>query len=258
MISEPLKAYLLVHAEVEADTAMPRLATEAMHSAELVVAMSAFKHRALDYAQVLLPIAPFTETAGTFVNIEGRAQSFNGVVAPRGQARPAWKVLRVLGNLLQLDGFGYESIEEVRNELGLQTGEIQNRLGNEAAADQQILSRRDGAGAQANTLERIGEVPIYHTDGIVRRAHSLQLTRDAHVDSVWMNASMIERLGLRQGDRVRVAQDGGEAILICQRDDRLPDDCVRVAAATEATMQLGAAYGALQVERLSTSAEVSS
>jgi NADH-quinone oxidoreductase subunit G len=79
-----------------------------------VVALTAFKDAAADFADVLLPIAPFTETSGTFVNAEGRVQSFHGVVKPLGDARPAWKVLRVLGNLLGLQGFEQTSSEEVR------------------------------------------------------------------------------------------------------------------------------------------------
>ena len=134
MIEKPLKAYFLLHAEVEMDSALPRAATAAMHAAELVVAMSSFKHHALDYAQVLLPIAPFTETAGTFVNLEGRAQPFNGVVPPLGDTRPGWKVLRVLGNLLQLDGFDYETIDDVRDDMATGTGDVASRLSNDAHA----------------------------------------------------------------------------------------------------------------------------
>jgi NADH-quinone oxidoreductase subunit G len=257
MIENPLKAYFLLHTEVELDSAVPRAATAAMHAAELVVAMSPFKHRALDYAQVLLPVAPFTETAGTFVNIEGRAQQFNGVVPPLGDTRPAWKVLRVLGNLLRLDGFAYETIEDVRTDMAAEVGDVASRLNNGAGSAQPAVER--GAGSpQGTALERIAEVPIYHTDGIVRRAPSLQLTRDADVSGAWMNGRLMERLQLQPGDRLCVTQDGGEAILVCQRDDRLPDDCVRVAAANEAAMQLGAPYAALTVERVSSTAEISS
>ena len=114
MLSEPLKAYLLLGVEAELDTHNPQQSVAAMKSAELVVAMSPYQHMATDYAQVMLPIAPFTETAGTFVNTEGAVQGFQGVVRPLGEARPAWKVLRVLGNLLALQGFDYDSAEEVR------------------------------------------------------------------------------------------------------------------------------------------------
>jgi NADH-quinone oxidoreductase subunit G len=106
----------------------PALALAALKQAEMVVALSAFKHGA-DYADVLLPIAPFTETSGTFVNAEGRAQTFNGVVRPLGETRPGWKVLRVLGSILGLKGFEFETAEEVRD-AALGTGDLTARLSN--------------------------------------------------------------------------------------------------------------------------------
>ena len=113
MLAQPLKTYLLLGVEAELDTYDPQQAVAAMKSAELVVAMSPYQHKATDYAHVLLPIAPFTETSGSFVNAEGRLQSFHAVVKPLGETRPAWKVLRVLANLLGLEGFGFESSQEV-------------------------------------------------------------------------------------------------------------------------------------------------
>jgi NADH-quinone oxidoreductase subunit G len=268
MIEHPLKAYLLLHTEVELDMSLPRLATAAMHSAELVVAMSPFKHQALDYAQVLLPVAPFTETAGTFVNIEGRSQTFQGVVAPLGETRPAWKVLRVLGNLLHLDGFDFETVDDVRREIIAVSGEPAARLDNrlDDSAVKAALNRTaavDGSnengvghtgiertGIERISVERIGEVPIYRVDGIVRRAPALQKTRDAQVDRVSMHGALIEKLGLGPGDRVRVRQQGGEAVFDFDRDDRLPPGCVRVATAIAAASSLGAAFGAMTVERV--------
>ena len=268
MIERPLNAYLLLHTEVELDTSLPRLATAAMHSAELVVAMSPFRHQALDYAQVLLPVAPFTETAGTFVNIEGRSQTFQGVVPPLGETRPAWKVLRVLGNLLHLEGFGFESVDDVRDEIKVVAGEPADRLANtmDMSAVKAALNRTAAVNAALKTtpvinnaadssieqiaVERIGEVPIYQVDGIVRRAPALQQTRDAQVDRVSMHGGLIEKLDLRPGDRVRACQHGGEAVLDFDRDDRLPVGCVRVATAIDATCELGAAFGEMTVERV--------
>ncbi|MEO8600484.1 MAG: NADH-quinone oxidoreductase subunit NuoG, partial [bacterium] len=112
----PRKAYLLLNAEPAFDCANPQAAAAALKQAQMVVVMSAFKH-ALDYADVLLPIAPFTETSGSYVNCEGRVQSFNGTVKPLGETRPGWKVLRVLGNLLDIPDFNYESSEVIRDEI---------------------------------------------------------------------------------------------------------------------------------------------
>jgi NADH-quinone oxidoreductase subunit G len=221
----------------------PRAAMGAMHQAELVVALSAYQHQAADYAHVMLPIAPFSETAGTFLNTEGRAQSFHGVVQPLGEARPAWKVLRVLGNLLGVAGFDYQSAEEVRAEvLGVDNKNI-NKIN--------ILREYPSlAGGSAGALQRIAETPIYAADAIVRRAPSLQKTRDAQPPLASMNRAMMHRLGLREGDRVRVTQGGGEAIVGYAVDDRLPADCIRLAQACEATAQLGAASLEITVERV--------
>ena len=254
MIENPLKAYLLLHSEVEFDSALPRAALAAMHEADFVVALSPYRHTAMDYAQALLPVAPFTETAGTYINLEGKVQSFNGVVPPLGDTRPAWKVLRVLGNLLDLDGFGYETIEDVRAELTDTLGDIEGRLGqvSPGEADPSDSAAPDRGGA----VERIGEVPIYHVDGIVRRSEPLQQTRDAAVDCAWMNGELVARFGLQPGDRVRITQGAGEAVLDFARDDRLPDNCVRVAAGSKASAGLGAPFGNVEMQRLPGTVEV--
>src|SRR3989338_5629812 len=109
MTASPRKAYILLNVEPELDMHDPQQAMAAMRAADLVVALSAYKHHATDYADVLLPIAPFTETSGTFVNTEGLVQSFKGAAKPLGETRPAWKVLRVLGNLLDVSEIGRAS-----------------------------------------------------------------------------------------------------------------------------------------------------
>ncbi len=194
MLAQPRKAYLLLHAEMDFDTVDPRAARAAMQSAELVVAMSPFRH-ALDYAQVLLPVSPFTETGGSFVNTEGRVQNFQGVVRPLGETRPAWKVLRVLGTLLELPGFEYDTVEAVRTDCVAAVGDMAARLDNTIQGGPGSVSAGNGRGG----IERIGEVPIYHVDGMVRRAESLQLTRDAQVAVVSLPGGLVDRLGLRQG-----------------------------------------------------------
>jgi NADH-quinone oxidoreductase subunit G len=118
MFAQPRKAYVLLGVEPDLDCHNPQQAVAALKAAALVVALTPFSDGAVrEYADVLLPITPFSETSGTFVNTEGRAQSFNGVVRPFGDARPAWKVLRVLGNLLSLPGFDQASSEQVRDEI---------------------------------------------------------------------------------------------------------------------------------------------
>jgi NADH-quinone oxidoreductase subunit G len=242
MLARPRRGYLLLNAEPELDCHDPRQALAAMRSAEFVVAMSAFRHRALDYAHVLLPIAPFTETAGSFVNTEGRLQSFPGVVRPLGETRPAWKVLRVLGSLLGLSGFELGSAEEVRA-AALRGVDIPARLSNVAAAVSV------GAAASGDAVQRIAEVPIYFADALVRRAAPLQQTADAEAPVAGMPGSLMERLGLREGDLVRVAQDGGETVLPAVLDERVPAGCVRINAAHPLTAELGGMFDAVELSR---------
>ncbi|MEP7073553.1 MAG: NADH-quinone oxidoreductase subunit NuoG [Nitrosospira sp.] len=245
---QPCQAYVLMNLEPELDSYNPQQTMKALDAAELVVMMSAYKSRAVlegNYADVLLPIAPFTETSGTFINTEGRVQSFNGVVAPLADTRPAWKVLRVLGNMLALDGFGYDTPEQVRADI-LPAGSnvsarLNNNLRNFVAGD--IEPARNG-------VQRIGEVPIYQADPIVRRAESLQRTRDAAAPLAWMPGDLMDKLGIRAGDSVRLKQGEGEVQLPAARDDKLPANCVRVAGAHPLTAALGEMFGEVVVERL--------
>ena len=243
MLEVPRRAYLLLNAEPDFDCHDPRMAMKAMGGADIVVALSSYRSFAADYADVLLPIAPFTETSGTFVNCEGRMQSFNGVVKPLGEARPAWKVLRVLGNLMSLPGFDYESTEQVRDEIGTPqavAGRLDNRLNG-------LSPRLDAQGG--DDLQRIADVPIYFSDAIVRRAASLARTRDALPARAWVGAALAQQLGVSAGERVRVRQGDGEALVEIAIDPRLPARCVRLAAAHRHTAALGPMFGAVRIER---------
>jgi len=249
MFVQARKAYVLLNAEPEFDSFNPQTARAALNQAEMVVALSAYKH-GTDYADVLLPIAPFTETSGTFVNCEGRAQSFNGTVRPLGDARPAWKVLRVLGNLLSLPGFEYDTSEAIRAEVlgtdNVAEANLQTRLNNISDVQLQAAAQvADGAGA----IERIADVPIYFADAVVRRATSLQETTDGQAPQAWLSAVLAEKLGVANGDRVNVKQGQGAASLLAAIDRSLPDNVVRVAAAHASTVALGAMFGSVVVEK---------
>jgi NADH-quinone oxidoreductase subunit G len=238
---------VLLNAEPELDSFDPQVAVAALKQAEMVVTLSAYKHGA-DYADVLLPIAPFTETSGTFVNCEGRAQSFNGTVKPMGDARPAWKVLRVLGNLLGLPGFDYDTSEAIRDEV-LGTGEVAEA--NLAARLNNFSDLQPQAAAQTanGTLERIADVPIYFADAVVRRAPSLQETVDGQAPQAWLSAALAAKLGIAAGDRVNLKQGQGAAALAAAIDPSLPENVVRVAASHASTAALGAMFGSIVVEK---------
>ena len=242
MLDAPRQAYVLLHAEPEFDCANPVAARAALDGAELVVVMSPFAHGAT-YADVLLPVAPFTETAGTFVNCEGRAQSFNGVVKPLGETRPAWKVLRVLGSMLGLPGFGFESIDEVRAEIVPAAEAIAGRLSNATSAP---VAR---PATQPAPLERVADVPIYFADPLVRRAESLQMTADAKPPRARVHRSLLEKLGIADGAQVRVRQGRGEAVVAAVADAAVPPGVVRLAAAHPSTCGLEGLSGPVSVER---------
>jgi NADH-quinone oxidoreductase subunit G len=242
MLSQPLKAYVLLHVEPALDLADPLRAARALESADMVVALTAFKSAAQDHADVMLPIAPFSETAGTFVNAEGRAQSFYGVVKPLGETRPAWKVLRVLGTMLDLPGFGFETVEEVRAQALGDVSSLAQRLNNEAALGATPAMSVTG-------LERIADVPIYSTDALVRRAPALQQTVDARAPVVSVSPSVWSQLGLREGDRVRVQVGGGVATLPVRCDTTLAAQAVRVPAGHPATAELGPLFAPVELSK---------
>jgi len=244
LIAQPRKAYVLLGVEPEVDCGDPRAAIAAMKSAEFVVAMSPYQHGALDYAHALLPVSPFTETSGTFVSTEGCVQSFRGVVQPLAETRPAWKVLRVLGNLLGVAGFDYDSSEQVLKD-ALQGADVASRLNNRLTAP--AIGKVEPVG---DGLERIAEVPIYQADAIVRRAASLQKTHDAAPPVAVLSGELCSQLKLRDGDQVRISQGGGTVALPALRDDKLPPNCVRVPAAHPATAALGGMAEPLTIERI--------
>ncbi len=228
------QALVLLNVEPALDCADPRAAAKA----QFVVNLSAWRS---DVGDVLLPIAPFTETAGTFISTEGRVQSFHACTRPLGEARPAWKVLRVLGTMLGRAGFELDTIEQVRDAC-LGGRDVARLLDNGIDAP-------TAAAVRAGGIERIADVPLYFADPLVRRAPSLQKTRDARPPRAWMNARLLGKLGVAEGQPVRVRQGEGSARLAAALDDRLPDGCVRVAAAHAATAELGPMFGALEVEK---------
>ncbi len=249
-VRDPLQACILLGVEPELDCAAPVTTTNALKSAEFVVALSAFQNSALNYAHVILPIAPFTETAGTFVNTEGTVQKFNGVVKPLGEARPAWKIIRVLGNMLGLDGFDQENVDAIRNEIAPDLQAFVNaKLSNEIHNVVITLP------IASTGIERIAEVPIYATDALVRRAASLQKSADAkNAKIAFLSGDIFANLGLVDGADVRIVQGAGVAILKAKCDSTLPSGCARVAAAIAETSALDDSFGAVVVVKISLAA----
>jgi NADH-quinone oxidoreductase subunit G len=183
----------------------------------------------------VLPIVPFTETSGTFVSMEGRAQAFHAVVNPLGEARPGWKVLRMLGTLLEVPGFEFETLEAVRADIGTDLpAKVCASVSNAPAPLSFTLA------PAPNGVERIAEWPLYGTDPLVRRAPSLQRSAQAKAGrTVRMNAATAASLSVAAGGHVRISQGDGETILPVAIDTTLPDQCVRIACSTAEAANLG-------------------
>lgn len=236
-------ALLLLNLEPELDCYDGLRARQVLDKAEFVVSLSSYQGNIPDYADVILPIAPFTETSGTFVNTEGRIQSFKGVVAPLGETRPAWKILRVLGNLFQLEGFEFNSSEEVLSEVISSREQIQNELINRLDDFDINLPSLSGS------VERIGEIPIYQTDPVVRRAPALQATQDATRPLAFASSVLLGKHDIASGETVRIRQGNGEACLTVSVDDNLPENCLRLASGCPSTASLGGMFGEITLEK---------
>jgi NADH-quinone oxidoreductase subunit G len=245
VLSGDRRAVLLMNIEPGADLPNPAQARAALAKAHTVIALSAYKSTdILEVADVILPISTFTETVSTFVNAEGCAQTIQPAVKPLGDSRPAWKVLRVLGGLLDLDGFLFNMPEEV---LGEALGENYcTKLSNQSTAAGLVNVNL----APLSGLERLSDVGIYAGDQIVRRSSALQLTRDARrSNQVGLGQALFNELGLKEGDAVRVTQDGQSVDLPATLEANLAQGAVRISAGTMGSAQLGSMFGPVTVSK---------
>jgi NADH-quinone oxidoreductase subunit G len=234
---------VLLGIEPEADTADPAQTAQALADARVIAITPYLTPLLQATADVVLPVGTFAETSGTFVNLQGDVQSFAGAVPPLGESRPAWKVLRVLGNLTDVDGFDYLDSLEVREQVLAAHAERQpdNTLGKGEAPTPTMGT--DG-------IQRIGGVPIYASDAIVRRSPALQQTPDTWGDKLRLNAATAGALALGQGERVRVTQGAGSAEVTVTIDDGVPNNCVWLPGAVAAAGSLGCSFGEVGVEKL--------
>ena len=243
MFASNLKGYLLLGTEPELDCIDSAAAQQAMNSAEFVVSLSAYVTEAMkDYADVLLPIALSPETSGSVVNTEGRWQNFTAAVPAPGEARPAWKILRVLGNLLDITGFEFMSTEDVQDELKAACEGV------EAQAD--IPWQVPTGQYSEEGLTRISDYPIYSVDPMVRRAAPLQETADARKAAIHASSVTIEKAGLSGEGEARLVQGEQEWVLPLVEDDAIAEGCVYVACGLAETTGLGAGFAPVQLVKV--------
>ncbi len=233
MLDAPRKAYVLLGVEPELDCWDGAAALRAMQSAELVISLSPYAGKG--YAKISLPTAAFAETSGSYVNAEGCWQSFQGATKPFGEARPAWKVLRVLGNLCGVSGFDYTSSEEILADV--QNTVVQVKPDNTADLSKPL----DPLGLDG--LLRVADVPIYAVDALVRRARSLQRSPLVRPVEVRLHPDVADELGIAGREQVQVRQNGVAVDLPLVLDDSIPRGCAWIPAGLNASIALGPAVG---------------
>lgn len=247
MLAKPRKGYLLLNVDPDKDTANSAQAIEAMKQASFVVALSMYRNPVLEeHADVILPMSAFTESAGTYVNTAGIWQSVAGVSQPFASSRPAWKILRVLGNFMHLQGFDYETAEAVKHAV---KAEIEKAAPLVPAA----FMLQDEELAANNRLSRIGEIPLYAVDSLTRHAIPLQEAQavtEGEVAVARLHPETASSLGLSAGSMVDIDQRGHQAKLPAVLDDRVPAGAVWVAGGLDVTASLGDLFGELTISKV--------
>ncbi len=239
VLEKKSKAYLLLNVDPACDFSNPHQARQAMLAAEFVVALTGFMHESIqEYADVILPIGLFAETSGTYINVDLTWQTVRGVVSPIGEARPAWKVLRVLGNLFHVSGFDFDSSEAV-------LGALKDEL-TVASPKTAALFYPESLFKRLDVLDRIGVWPLYRVDAIVRHASALQAS--AAADAVCIRIHPATASALKLGDVATVSQGDIEITLPLQRDERIAKGAVWVANAWPETIDLGHAFAAISIK----------
>ncbi len=238
---QSLRSYILMGVEPELDCADPVQAMASLQQASFVVSMNSYvTDKMLAYSDVILPIASFAETSGTFVGIDGQWQSFSGAVAAKGDSRPGWKVLRVLGNVAKLSNFDYVSSQDVRDE-------VQDQI-NLASPNEK--TNFIPASLESNSdLMLISEVPAYQCDAVTRRSDALQITiENQRVNTVRMNSNEAEKHNVSQAELIVITQGDNSVEMPFEIDNSIADGCIYVAAGVTTTSQLGAGFSNVSVQ----------
>ena len=236
MFNNGMNAFVLLDIEPEFDTANPSVAMKAITDADFVISMTPYVTEEMKaYADVLLPVSPASETSGTFVNAEGTWQSFTGAVTPLADTRPAWKVLRVLGNIFEVEGFDYITSEDVRDEAKQQAGNIDT--------SNKMQWRCPASLAKpVEEISRIGLLPMYAVDSMVRRAEALQQTDDAIPGCVIINAELAKQNNIQDEDNVVVTQNNTKLTLRVHIEDSIPNNCAVIPQGVTGVEEFDAAY----------------
>jgi NADH-quinone oxidoreductase subunit G len=244
LTDQPVKVYYLLNLEPAMDCAYAAKALKTLDQASMVVCLTPFVSSEMQqYADFILPITSLGETSGTFVNTEGKWQSFAAASVPHGAAKPAWKILRVLANLMQLDGFNYVAEHEVLNEIQVLVDGMP-----EYQAPQINLALPQ----HNNELMRIGTWPIYRGDNLVRRAKALQATQfvvEPEINTIKINQKTAQQLQLQHGEAVTATQGESRVTLPLVIDNSLADNVVLLPSGLKETTGFGEAFAAIKLTK---------
>ncbi len=237
-----LKSYVLLGVEPELDCADPNTAMTALKQADCVVSMSSYVTDAmLTYADVILPMATFAESSGTFVSIDGQWQAYAGAVSAKGESRPAWKILRVLANLADLEGFDYVSSQDVSDEVRRHTN---NKLKTVPTA-----YCPDSLSLVSSGVQAISEVPMYQIDSVVRRSMALaQTVENQSVMVARMNLTEAKKHGVSTVETVIVKQDKQTVTMAFEIDAAIANGCVHLPAGVPEMAGFAAAFSFVDIE----------
>lgn len=241
MLSAGLNAFLLLDVEPEFDTANPSVAMKAVNDADFVISMTPYVTEEMKaYADVLLPVSPSSETSGTLVNAEGTWQSFAGAVTPLAETRPAWKVLRVLGNIFEVDGFDFITSEDVRDEAKQHANQLD--ASNPGVTNSTQWRCPSSLAKPSVEVNRIGLLPIYAVDSVVRRSEALQQTDDAIPACVIINAELAKQNNIQDEDNIVVTQNNSKLTLRVHIEDSIPNNCAVIPQGVQGVESFDAAY----------------
>ncbi|MFW0039310.1 MAG: NADH-quinone oxidoreductase subunit NuoG [Coxiella endosymbiont of Dermacentor silvarum] len=256
LMKHPLKAYFILNLELELDCAYPAEAVHALKSAELVVSLTTFTNPKMEtYADIMLPIAPFSESDGAFMNVEGRFQSFSAASVPERDSQVGWKVLRVLGNYFELPGFNYKTIQEVRHEIARTIPEIEWDIRQKIHLEKRRSSFSLSSGSTLKSQEgdskltRLAPWPMVRVDNLVRRSKPLQETLSDQMISIGLNNQTASQLEFTAGELITAIQGDSRIILPLLIENRLANNTVLLASGLGETASFGQAETAITLKR---------
>lgn len=252
MLQSSLKTYVLLDVEPEFDCDNPVEAIDAMQNADCVIAITPYAStNTLEYADIILPSAGFGETSGTYVNVEGNWQSFRAAAKSFADARPAWKILRVLGNTLGVQGFDYVSSSDIRDELKISCDAADAVTNASDTSDDSSYTKPNKPAVSAGVLlQRIGDVSMYSGDALVRRATALQDSLSDQ-NKVFVNSAEFKKLGIEpaslEDQEVSIKQGNESTTMGIALDDSIPDACALIYSGTQSSALLGSAFGMIEL-----------